>query len=120
MAIEYTIERSGDVVIVEARGFDEGLEEVLDYNRAIKERAEALGCKKILSIESELEYRLSIVETYELAEQLSDMARGFKKIAIVTGEDNQDAAQFWEDVATNRGIVVRVFYRLEEAEEWLS
>jgi hypothetical protein len=44
----------------------------------------------------------------------------FKKIAVVTNEENEEDAQFWEDVASNRGVVVQVFYTLEEARQWLS
>ncbi len=120
MAIEYRFEKLGDILVVETRGYDEGLDAALEYNRVVAERAKQLGCEKILAIEKDMEYRLSIVDTYKLADQLSKFALSFKKIAVVTNEENKDAAQFWEDVANNRGVFVRVFYSLEDAKAWLE
>jgi len=118
--IQYTFEKRGDMLVVETNGFDESLEEVIAYNDAVKAEAAKLECDKILADERGLEYRLSVIDTYELGDYLSRTAAMFAKIAIVTNEGNREAAQFWENVASNRGIVVRVFYAFEEAEEWLS
>jgi hypothetical protein len=119
MAITYNMAKKGDTLIVETEGFDESLEEVIAYNNAVKEKAEALNCTNILCDERELEYRLSIADTYQLGEHLSHL-HIFGKIAIITGEENKDAAQFWEDVASNRGALVRVFYDEAAATAWVS
>jgi hypothetical protein len=120
MAIESTIERRDSILVVEARGCDEGLEEVVEYHDAIREKAEEFNCNRILCDERKLEYRLSIADTYKLGEYISRRMAGlFAKIAVVTSETNQESAQFWENVTSNRGVVVRVFYDTEEAREWL-
>jgi hypothetical protein len=120
MAIKYSFSQEDDLLIVRTRGFDESLAEVRDYNRAVKKEAERLGCTKILADERELEYRLSVIETYQLAEDLADLVDAFQKIALVTHTNNREAADFWENVAANRGARVKVFYTIDLARSWLT
>jgi hypothetical protein len=120
MAIDYKIERRGDILFVETQGFDESLEEAIEYNNAVKERAQELGCRKVLCDERDLEYRLSVVDTYQLGEHAAQIANTFAKIAIVTSAPNQEAAEFWENVTKNRGVVARVFYTVAAAQDWLE
>jgi hypothetical protein len=120
MAIEYTMEKRGDILFVEVWGFDESLEEAVSYNNAVRGKAEALGCRKVLCDERDLEYRLSVVDTYKLGEHTARIATSFARIAIVTSEPNQEAAEFWENVTKNRGVMARVFYTVAAAQDWLE
>jgi hypothetical protein len=120
MAIEYSMEVSGDTLIVKVWGFDEGFEEAAAYNKAVESAAASAGCSRILCDERELEYRLNVTDTYRLGEYASEIARRFDKIAIVTVEGDEEIMRFWEDVTFNRGINVRVFFSEKEAVAWLS
>ncbi len=120
MAIKFNMRKfKKDILVVKTKGYDENLAEVRNYNEVVKAEAERLKCDKVLCDERELEYRLSIPETYELANSLSEAIKDFKKIAIVTNKGNQEAAEFWETVAINRGVVAQVFYDFIEAKKWL-
>jgi len=120
MAIQYTFDQEEDLLIVRTRGVDKSLLETSDYNRAVKQEAERRGCTRILADERELEYRLSVIETYQLAEDLVELVESLSKIAVVTHANNQEAAEFWENVAANRGVRARVFYHIEQAREWIA
>lgn len=108
-----------DILVVKSKGYDEGLSEVINYNQVVKAEADRQKCDKILCDERALEYRLSITETYELANHLSEIVKSFNKIAIVTNKNNQETAEFWETVAINRGVVVKAFFDFIEARRWL-
>lgn len=108
-----------DILVVKTKGYDESLAEVRNYNEVVKAEAERQKCNKVLCDERELEYRLSIPETYELANYLSEAIKNFKRIAIVTNKGNQETAEFWETVAINRGVIAKVFYNFIEAKRWL-
>lgn len=119
MAIHYRFTQQDDLLIVKAWGHDESLEDARNYNRAVKQEAEKHGCTKVLADERELEYRLSVIDTYKLAEDLAELVNHLTKIAVVTHEANQEAADFWENVAANRGLRARVFYDYDQALEWI-
>jgi hypothetical protein len=77
------------------------------------------GHKKVL-IEEDIEETVSIAEVYQLASELPQM--GFQGVRVAFFDrfaEHEDLNQFAELVATNRGLLARVFNNLEEAENWL-
>jgi len=83
MAIQYSTETEGSLLRVKSAGFDENLAEVRQYSMAILEAALANNSTRILCDETELEYKLGIIDTFELARAMSELAPKVFKIAIV-------------------------------------
>ena len=120
MAINYKTHVEGNILHVTTSGFDESLEEVIAYGEAIMAEATKHGCTRILVDERQLEYRLSTVDTYELANYYAKTFRGIAKVALVTSSENLEDAKFWETAVRNRGLFYRIFTSKEEAEVWLD
>lgn len=120
MSIQYVLKSEGDLLTVKTTGFDESLEEVERYGLAILEACKAGNYLRVLCDETELEYRLSTLDTYESAVFLASQAPRLVKAAIVCNEKFVQDAHFWETVAVNRGLTVRVFKDAASAQEWLD
>ncbi len=78
------------------------------------------GCSRVL-IEERLEGPpMGSADVFEITEEGSVQARGcFKAIAFVDVNPESRSLDFVENVAVNRGLPVRVFSSVSEAEEWL-
>jgi hypothetical protein len=120
MAIQYTIECSGNLLRVKASGRDDNLEQVENYGKAVIEAAISYGVSKILCDESQLEYSLDTFDTFESAKFISELAPKISKTAIVCKASNLKDADFWETVAVNRGLSVKICRTIAEAEDWLK
>ena len=119
MAIEYNLEIENNLLRVTASGKDDNLEQVQEYGMAIIRAAIEHNVSKVLCDEQELEYSLGTFDTYESAKFIAEVAPKVAKVAIICKSDQYDDAHFWETVASNRGLHIRVFKNLSEAEEWL-
>lgn len=120
MAIQYSIEVQGTLLKVVSKGKDENLQEVLDYAHAIIGAALEFKCKKVLCDERKLQYKLSTLDTYKLAEEASVYSKHTTRIAIVCGVKYLKNGLFYETVASNRGLTVHVTADYDEAADWLS
>lgn len=120
MSIQYVLKPEGDLLTVRTTGFDENLEEVKQYGLAIVEACKEGRYLRVLCDETELEYRLGTLDTYESAVFLASQAPRLVKAAIVCNPKFVQDAHFWETVAMNRGLTVRVFQTVESAREWLD
>ena len=77
------------------------------------------GCKKVL-IEEDIEELISISEIYQIASELPLM--GFQGVRVAFFDrfaEHDELNQFGELVATNRGLLCKVFNDFEIAENWL-
>lgn len=119
MAIQCTIHVEGDVLRVKATGKDDSVKEVIEYGLAILDAAISSECSRVLCDERELDYALKTFETFEAAKFIAEKAPRVIKAAIVCKPEHMEEAQFWETVATNRGLHVRMFHDLDEAERWI-
>ncbi|MDM7926783.1 MAG: hypothetical protein QUS35_12275 [bacterium] len=120
MPIDYSMTIRRGILFVKARGRDDRLEDVEAYSRAVLAEAVASGCTKVICDETELVYSLNLVDTYELAEFISAHAPGVGRAAVVCNPGQIQDASFWENVAVNRGLQVRVFPDLNSAETWME
>jgi hypothetical protein len=120
MSIQYSLKPEGDLLTVKTRGFDENLQEVEQYGLAVLEACKEGSYSRVLCDETELEYRLGTLDTYQSAVFLANHAPRLIKAAIVCNEKFVKDAQFWETVAVNRGLTVRVFKGIGSAREWLD
>lgn len=120
MAITYTIVPEGRLLKVHASGEDESLEEVLAYGKAIIEAALENRSGMILCDERKLKYRLTVFDTFDLAEQAVAYVSSLVKIALVCSKENVSDGKFFETVTQNRGLMVKVTTDMEEAVAWLG
>lgn len=120
MAIQYTFQNAGDQLNVTAVGFDESLEEVEQYGLSIIQACQAQHCTHVLCNELDLEYRLGTLDTFQAAEYIASLAPRVAKVAVVCNEKFVADARFWENVAVNRGLRVRVFKSQDAAQTWLD
>jgi len=120
MAIDYKIKYHNGILKVTTKGADENLEDVIQYANAIIEAAFKHQRRLILCDERELEYKLTTLDTYKLAEFASSYAQHIVKIVIVCNPRCLPEGKFCETVTTNRGLKVRITTDIEEAEKWLN
>lgn len=76
--------------------------------------------KKML-IEENLDGELSSSEIYELSVGIAEL--DFKDIAVAFVDrhiEHKESNQFGESIVTTRGLRIKVFNTIKEAEEWLS
>jgi hypothetical protein len=120
MAIHYNFSTEGNLLVVTASGFDESLEEVQNYSLATIQEAQRGGFTSVLCNEIQLEYRLGTLDTYKAATFVAQQAPKVARVAIVCSEQFMRDAKFWETVAVNRGLEVRVFPDLSAAHSWID
>ena len=120
MSIHYTMNVVGDTLEVNASGFDDSLEEVQQYGMAIIAACLRNNIVRIFCNELELEYRLDTFDTYRAAEFITANAPRVAKIAIACKPKHLEDALFFETVAVNRGLTVRVFKDAASATHWLK
>lgn len=120
MAIKFDIKIFEDVIFSKSEGKDDNLEEVINFGEEIAKTAIKEKINKILSDERKLEYNLSISETFQLAKTHADKYSVIVYLAIVTSNNNLEVANFFEIVSNNRGLVVKIFTKLNDAIQWLE
>jgi hypothetical protein len=119
MAIHFTTAVDGDTLRIKTSGFDESLAEVQECGMAIIRACQAADVTRVLCNELDLEYRLSVVDTFLVGEFISEHAPAVAKAAIVCNPKYVTEARFWETVVVNRGLQVRVFTDTDAAACWL-
>lgn len=120
MAIQYSFNKTGDMLEVETSGFDESLKEVKAYGYAVIVEAIQSNCKQVLCNELNLEYRLGTIDLFQSGKFIAENAPGVGKVAIVTTEKQLPEIKFWENVVNNRGLRLKVFSEVQEAKNWLT
>lgn len=119
MSIKCSIAPKENYLHVKASGKDDNLGEVINYGLSIKNAAIEYRLQRIFCDERNLTYSLGIMDTYEAASQLAESTFVYAKIAILINPVNLEEGGFWEDVAINRGMQVKMFLNEEKAFEWL-
>lgn len=96
-------------------------ETVSDYLRCGLQEARACGCTRVL-IESRLAGpRLALWDIFEIAAEHSKAYKGvFDAIAYVGIGAPGPLLTFIQNVSRNRGLPLRVFGSVSEAEQWLA
>jgi hypothetical protein len=89
------------------------------YWQEIADECARSGIKRVL-IEEDIKENLSMHDTYKLASEILQLGFFGIRIAFVDRQNEQQQLnQFGETVASNRGLLVRVFNNANEAEKWL-
>ena len=74
----------------------------------------------MLCDERALVYALGVFDMFEAAKYAVQVAPKVARIAMVGSPEQMAELQFWETVATNRGLQVRTFHDIDEARAWLK
>jgi hypothetical protein len=120
MGIQHNMSVEGRLLIVEAWGKDDSLEDVKQYGLAIIEAAVAAKCTRVLCDERRLQYDLDLMDNYDSATYIAELAPKVARIAIVCAPAFADSAEFWETVVINRGLQLRFFNDMDQARLWLG
>jgi hypothetical protein len=95
-------------------------ENVARYLEEILRECAARNCRRLLIEERLAGPRLGTMSVFEIAAEGSNHAQGhFNAIAYVDVNAEGDRMEFAETVAVNRGLPVRVFSSVSDAEDWL-
>ena len=93
-------------------------ERASQYWREIAERFAATDHLNLL-VEKGLSPKTTLTDAFELVSEFPRMFTNVRLAFVDPDSGNQEVNEFAETVATNRGIVGRVFQNFAEAEDWL-
>lgn len=97
------------------------LENVTGYLKQLLRECETRQCFNVLIEERLTGRRLETWDVYQIASDHSTLARGFfRTIAFVDVNAGGELMKFAETVANNRGVPMRLFSTVAEAEAWLA
>jgi len=119
MSIRYTTKIDGELLLVEASGFDENLADVENYAQGVIDACLEHEVTLVLCDETALDYRLGTVDTYEAGKFLASRVPGVVKIAIACNSAFITDARFFENVVVNRGLILCMFTDTGSARSWL-
>jgi hypothetical protein len=112
-------ERRADYLYAYVGGAHDSLSISLAFWREIADEYRKTPAGRIL-IEEDIEESVTMLEMYQLAEEIPKMGFGSALVAFVDRYlEQQDLNEFGELVATNRGLRAKVFNHVAEAEKWL-
>jgi hypothetical protein len=119
MAITFESSMEDGVLIITTSGRDENLQQVLEYGQAVIDLVVATGATRILCDERNLEYAIDTIDTYDAAKAVAEHASKAVRIAIVCGPNFLEDGKFFETVAVNRNLRLRVDTDIAKARAWL-
>jgi len=95
-------------------------ENVTRYLEEVRGECVARGYSRVLVEERLKGPHLGMLNIYEIAANQSNRSFGtLQMIAYVDVNADREAMKFAETVAVNRGIPVRVFWSIADAEKWI-
>ena len=108
-----------DYLLASAEG-SASLEGNIEFAKALIDKAQESGRKKILIDIRKLTDPTGLFDAYRLSEVGALLVRGKSlKIALLHGEERKKLESFFETASRNRGIDIRVFMDENECVEWL-
>jgi hypothetical protein len=119
MPINYEMGIEDGILKVVSSGVCDDLDQLKEYALALHKASTTLEQARILVDETQLEYRLGMLDSYYSGEFIAEIAQKPYKLAVVCRQEGWDETKFWETVAVNRGVPVRVFADMDRAEEWV-
>lgn len=119
MAITYQSEMKEGLLTITASGRDDNSQQVIDYGTSIINLAVLYDARLILCDERNLDYALGTFETFEAAKTIAKLAPKVARIAVLCKPEFLNDGKFWETVAVNRGLQVRMDIDLDRAQKWL-
>ncbi len=116
---EVTYEEKPEYLYAFTSSPHDDLNEALSVWMSIAKECKNRGYRKLL-IEEDVGDQLSIIDMYEFASKLSEIGfRGIKLAFVDRQAEDYEDNMFGEIVATNRGLLGKIFIDISEAEKWL-
>lgn len=122
MSYDLKFEQKDDILWVTATG-TRSLQTVLEIARDILASCADSQIKKVLLDVLALKGRLSTLDAYEIPARYLPAMRDrsvITHIAIVDHKQFEESAKFFENVAVNRGFMLRIFSKTGKAVAWLK
>jgi len=122
MTIQYLIEERDRYLYFAGDGTEDGLEEDIEIHQMIIDACKEHNRRRVLIDDRNVIYTASTLSIYMLAKHYAqaDIPRFIQQAAVVANPKYRADNQFFEDTMRNRSINLRVFYDMQEAEEWLT
>ena len=113
-------EPRADYLYVHVSGETDTLEISLQFWREIRDLSRRHNALKVLVLEN-FQNTLDIIDIYALNNRVSQMGFFNTRIAFVDEQTDQfDLNVFGANICANKGLKIRVFKNLAEAEKWLQ
>jgi len=119
MSINYVISDEGKYLKVVSAGACEDLNQLKEYVLAIHNATISSGQERVLVDETQLEYKLSTLNSFDSGRFVSSIGPKPKKLAVLCKLEGWNGTRFWETVAVNRGVPVKIFRDQDSAEKWI-
>ena len=119
MSITFNSNIEDDILIITASGKDDNVDQVVEYGQSIIRLGIESGKSKILCDERNLEDAIGTFDIFEAATIIAEEAPRVARIAIVCSPEFFEDGRFWETVAVNRGLHVRMYIDINLAKTWL-
>ena len=120
MAYELNIQPRGEYLHAIVSG-DNTRDNVARYLHELRRECISRNCARLLIEERLAGARLPLVDVFQVVVEESERAAGlFQAIAYVDVNAGGDLMKFAESLAVERGIPVRLFATVAEAERWLT
>ena len=119
MAISFRVIAEDGFLGIVSAGLCEDLCQLKAYVLAVHKAAMSSGQTRLLVDETDVAYRLGTVDDYHSGCFVSRLSPRPHKIAVLCRPEGWSNAKFWETVAVNRGVSVRVFREQSIAEAWI-
>ena len=122
MTINYKSENRNDYIYLVGEGIEDGLDENKQIHQMITKLCKDHNCDRVLIDDQKVTYTASVLSIYQLAKYYttSNIPRYIKRAAVVANPKYKETNIFFENTTRNRGINLRIFYDIEEAETWLT
>jgi len=118
MSYTLQVEPRSDYLYFQVEG-DASYETAMGFWREIGRKCKNLRYKKLL-IEENLEGQISDAEVFWITARFREFGFIGKKIAFIDRYANHDDGNgFFQLAASNRGIFMRIFKDVDEAEKWI-
>lgn len=120
MAIKFSFIIKEKILYIKTEGFDESLDEVIEYGISVRNILAENNIKKALLDETELEYRLDFSSNVCLIKYYEKILINIDKIAVVCNKKFYEEVKFLELMAQNRWLPINIFTEMDAAEIWLK
>ena len=112
-------QRDDDYLYARVSGDGTSPEVCRRYFSDVAAECRARGCYKVL-VDSHLEGQISVTEMFRITCELPELGFHGIKMALAEYDPGQhDRNTFGETAASNRGLMLRVFLNVQDAEQWL-
>jgi len=119
MAIRYQVEQQYNYVLVKTSGSQKSREEAAAYKTAVVRTAGEYSVSSLLCDERELEYRMALFDTFELASAVWEYAPCVERVAVVCSEEDAPERTRYQSLIAAGGLQMKVTADMEDALSWL-